>query len=269
MCAGSSLSRDEWRVAQSNHLFGAIRQQLARTQAWERTKTEWKITTHKAKLLVSDVVQFSRSYFTLHPVTCSISMGITEETNRSTRSGHFTEIGRTYTNTLVQLMSAIEWRRCNSDVAKMSAGSMSVVVLVATTGREEDGRVYRYWERAGSKSTETLRREYYWYYDINDDRDEGVVEKPICLKDKQIPSEWEFEEKYPRQVDYKEMIEESVQANLINEVKNQLPKFLPKVVSDFVTPVIQSTVKNALEKNPLLVAQTSSQAQSSFKAAES
>ncbi|GJR43370.1 hypothetical protein Tco_1311473, partial [Tanacetum coccineum] len=79
----------------------------------------------------------------------------------------------------------------------------------------------------------------------------------------------ELIQKYPQQVDYKEMIEESVQANIINEVKNQLPKFLPKAVSDFATLVIQSTVKNALEKTPLPVAQSSSQAQSSLKAAES
>ncbi|GKD31750.1 hypothetical protein Tco_1242528 [Tanacetum coccineum] len=53
----------------------------------------------------------------------------------------------------------------------------------------------------------------------------------------------ELIQKYPQQVDYKEMIEESVQANIINE--------------------------NALEKTPLPTAQSSSQAQSSLKAAES
>ncbi|GJV89456.1 hypothetical protein Tco_1533394 [Tanacetum coccineum] len=70
---------------------------------------------------------------------------------------------------------------------------------------------------------------------------------------------------YPQQVDYKEIIKEYMQANLINEVKNQLPKFLPKAVSDFATPVIQSTIKNELEKTPLLLAQSSSQAPSSLK----
>ncbi|GKD03756.1 hypothetical protein Tco_1178730, partial [Tanacetum coccineum] len=79
----------------------------------------------------------------------------------------------------------------------------------------------------------------------------------------------ELIQKYPPQASYKEMIEEFVQANLINEVKNQLPKFLPKAVSDFVTPVIQSTVKNALENTSLPLAQSSSQAQYSLKAAES
>ncbi|GJR63352.1 retrovirus-related pol polyprotein from transposon TNT 1-94 [Tanacetum coccineum] len=53
--------------------------------------------------------------------------------------------------------------------------------------------------------------------------------------------------KYPPQASYKEMIEEFVQANLINE----------------------NIVKNELEKTPLLVAQSSSQAQSSLKAVES
>ncbi|GKB83730.1 hypothetical protein Tco_0950625, partial [Tanacetum coccineum] len=79
----------------------------------------------------------------------------------------------------------------------------------------------------------------------------------------------ELIQKYPQQVHYKEMIEESVQANIINEVKNQLLKFLPKAVFDFATPVIHSTVKNALEKTPLPTAQSSSQAQSSLKPAES
>ncbi|GJU00282.1 hypothetical protein Tco_1110620 [Tanacetum coccineum] len=74
---------------------------------------------------------------------------------------------------------------------------------------------------------------------------------------------------YSQQVDYKEVIEESVQANVINEVKNLLPKFLPKAVSDFATLVIQSTVKKALEKTLIVLAQSSSQAQSFLKAAES
>ncbi|GJV35448.1 hypothetical protein Tco_1407925 [Tanacetum coccineum] len=56
--------------------------------------------------------------------------------------------------------------------------------------------------------------------------------------------------------------------NIINEVKNQLPKFLPKAVSDFATLLIQSIVKKSLEKTPLLLAQSSSQVQSSLKATE-
>ncbi|GJZ99906.1 hypothetical protein Tco_0672457 [Tanacetum coccineum] len=62
---------------------------------------------------------------------------------------------------------------------------------------------------------------------------------------------------------------ESVQANNFNEVNNLLPKFLPKAVSDFATPVIQSTINKALEKTPTTLAQSSSQAQSSLKAVES
>ncbi|GKA96835.1 hypothetical protein Tco_0818930 [Tanacetum coccineum] len=60
----------------------------------------------------------------------------------------------------------------------------------------------------------------------------------------------------------------SVQANVINEVKNLLPEFLPKAISDFATPVIQNTVNKALEKTPTSLAQSSSHAQSSLKAAE-
>ncbi|GKA12717.1 hypothetical protein Tco_0692263 [Tanacetum coccineum] len=79
----------------------------------------------------------------------------------------------------------------------------------------------------------------------------------------------ELKQQYSQQVDYKNVIEESMQANIINEVKNLLPKFLPKTVSDFATLVIQSTVKKALEKTPTTLAQSSSKAQSSLKVAES
>ncbi|GKE92027.1 hypothetical protein Tco_1573122, partial [Tanacetum coccineum] len=43
-------------------------------------------------------------------------------------------------------------------------------------------------------------------------------------------------------VDHAEAIEEFVQAKVINEVKNQLPKLLPKAVSDFVHPIMERTV---------------------------
>ncbi|GJV79855.1 hypothetical protein Tco_1515725 [Tanacetum coccineum] len=69
------------------------------------------------------------------------------------------------------------------------------------------------------------------------------------------------------QFNYKDIIEESVQANVINEVKNLLPKFLPKAVIDFATLVIQGTIKKALEKTLIVLAQSSSQAKSSLKAA--
>ncbi|GJV06775.1 hypothetical protein Tco_1344431 [Tanacetum coccineum] len=57
--------------------------------------------------------------------------------------------------------------------------------------------------------------------------------------------------------DYKDVTKESVQANVINKVKNFLPKFLPKAVKD------------ALEKTPLPFAQSSSPDQSAIKAVES
>ncbi|GKC81076.1 hypothetical protein Tco_1136793, partial [Tanacetum coccineum] len=79
----------------------------------------------------------------------------------------------------------------------------------------------------------------------------------------------ELKQQYSEQVDYKDVIEESMQANVINEVKNLLPKFLPMALSDFATSVIQSNVKKALEKTPTVLAQSSSQAQSSLKAVES
>ncbi|GJZ67217.1 hypothetical protein Tco_0630457 [Tanacetum coccineum] len=48
-------------------------------------------------------------------------------------------------------------------------------------------------------------------------------------------------------VDHFEAIEASVQANVINEVKNQLPK----VVKDLVKSRMESTVQNALQKDPI------------------
>ncbi|GJU27759.1 hypothetical protein Tco_1166380 [Tanacetum coccineum] len=64
-------------------------------------------------------------------------------------------------------------------------------------------------------------------------------------------------------------VEESVQANVINEVKNQLPKFLPKAVSKVVNPRIESTVHNVLQKSPVFLAQSSSTpVQPSSRAAE-
>ncbi|GKA68543.1 hypothetical protein Tco_0768460 [Tanacetum coccineum] len=57
--------------------------------------------------------------------------------------------------------------------------------------------------------------------------------------------------------DYKDVIEESVQANVINEVKNFVSKFLPRAV------------KKALEKTPPILGQSSSQGQSAIKAIES
>ncbi|GJY72733.1 hypothetical protein Tco_0477164 [Tanacetum coccineum] len=63
---------------------------------------------------------------------------------------------------------------------------------------------------------------------------------PCCPKnsivDTVIFNELEKKVKVLSKVNHAKAIEESVQANAINEVKNQLPKLLPKAVSDFVQP---------------------------------
>ncbi|GJV54464.1 hypothetical protein Tco_1450205 [Tanacetum coccineum] len=64
----------------------------------------------------------------------------------------------------------------------------------------------------------------------------------------------EFKKELSEKKDYKYVIEESVQANVINEVKNFLPKFLPKAIKD------------ALEKTSLPFAQSFSPDQSAIKA---
>ncbi|GJR72532.1 hypothetical protein Tco_0084897 [Tanacetum coccineum] len=71
-------------------------------------------------------------------------------------------------------------------------------------------------------------------------------------------------------VDHSKAIKESVQANIINEVKNQLPKFLPKAVFDFFNPKIESTIHKVLQKSPIFFAQSSTtHAQPSSRATES
>nr|GFB66749.1 hypothetical protein [Tanacetum cinerariifolium] len=47
-------------------------------------------------------------------------------------------------------------------------------------------------------------------------------------------------------VDLTEVIEESTQANVINEVTNQMPKFIPKAVSEFIKPRMERTIHDAL-----------------------
>ncbi|GJW91258.1 hypothetical protein Tco_0168811 [Tanacetum coccineum] len=55
-------------------------------------------------------------------------------------------------------------------------------------------------------------------------------------------------------VDHSEVIEESVQANVHNEVRNQIPKFLPKAVFEFVNPRIKIIVHDVLQKTPAFLA---------------
>ncbi|GJX49198.1 hypothetical protein Tco_0276043 [Tanacetum coccineum] len=61
---------------------------------------------------------------------------------------------------------------------------------------------------------------------------------------------------------YMEFMEKFVKANIIDQVKNQLPHILPKEVSDFATPVIQSTIAESLEN--VILAKSSSQPQSTY-----
>ncbi|GKC31687.1 hypothetical protein Tco_1038981, partial [Tanacetum coccineum] len=66
---------------------------------------------------------------------------------------------------------------------------------------------------------------------------------------------------------YIDLIKKSMKDIINNEVKTQLPHILPKAVSDFVTPVIQSTVTESLEH--VVLAKSSSQPQSTYEAAAS
>ncbi|GJR22992.1 hypothetical protein Tco_0971519 [Tanacetum coccineum] len=53
------------------------------------------------------------------------------------------------------------------------------------------------------------------------------------------------------QVDHVKVIEESVKANVLTDVKNHLPKFMPKVVSDFVQPHLERNVLDVMKKNTI------------------
>ncbi|GKC62433.1 retrovirus-related pol polyprotein from transposon TNT 1-94 [Tanacetum coccineum] len=61
-----------------------------------------------------------------------------------------------------------------------------------------------------------------------------------------------------------DIIEESVKAHVVNEVKNFLPQFLTKAVSDFAKPMLQ----DAIAKSPISLAQSSSSYQSAIEAAK-
>ncbi|GJX24378.1 hypothetical protein Tco_0228823 [Tanacetum coccineum] len=49
------------------------------------------------------------------------------------------------------------------------------------------------------------------------------------------------------QVNHADAIKESVQAYVMNEVKNQLPKFLSKAVFDYVQPRLERTLRDVLK----------------------
>ncbi|GKE83547.1 hypothetical protein Tco_1557289 [Tanacetum coccineum] len=66
---------------------------------------------------------------------------------------------------------------------------------------------------------------------------------------------------------YITIIEKSINGIIKDEVKNQLPQILPKEVSDFATPVIQSTVTESLKN--VILAKSSSQPQLTYESATS
>ncbi|GKA20695.1 hypothetical protein Tco_0700684 [Tanacetum coccineum] len=78
----------------------------------------------------------------------------------------------------------------------------------------------------------------------------------------------EFEKKAQAEKEkYIDIIEKSVKEIIKDEVKSQLPQILPKEISDFATPVIQSTINESLEN--VVLAKSSSQPQSTYEAATS
>ncbi|GKE86108.1 hypothetical protein Tco_1559850 [Tanacetum coccineum] len=66
---------------------------------------------------------------------------------------------------------------------------------------------------------------------------------------------------------YIDLVEKSVKEIIKDEVKSQLPDILPKEVSDYATPVIQSTITVSLEN--IILAKSSSQLKSTYEAAAS
>ncbi|GJR73684.1 hypothetical protein Tco_0086049 [Tanacetum coccineum] len=66
---------------------------------------------------------------------------------------------------------------------------------------------------------------------------------------------------------YIDVVEKSVKDIIKDEVKSQLPQILPKEVSEFATPVIQSTINESLEN--VILAKSSSQPKSTYEAARS
>ncbi|GJR58394.1 hypothetical protein Tco_1500556 [Tanacetum coccineum] len=62
---------------------------------------------------------------------------------------------------------------------------------------------------------------------------------------------------------YIDLVEKSVKEIIKDEVKSQLPQILPKEISDFATPMIQSTIIESLEN--VVLAKSSSQPQSTYE----
>ncbi|GJT05033.1 hypothetical protein Tco_0839495 [Tanacetum coccineum] len=66
---------------------------------------------------------------------------------------------------------------------------------------------------------------------------------------------------------YTDLVEKSVKDIIKDEVKSQLPQILPKEVSGYATPVIQSSVTESLEN--IVLAKSSSQPKSTYEAVAS
>ncbi|GJW35129.1 hypothetical protein Tco_0058049 [Tanacetum coccineum] len=78
----------------------------------------------------------------------------------------------------------------------------------------------------------------------------------------------EFEKKAQEEKDrYINLVEKSIKDIIKDEVKSQLPQILPKEVSDFSTPVIQSAINESLDN--VILAKSSSQPKSTYQAAAS
>ncbi|GKE27165.1 hypothetical protein Tco_1442549 [Tanacetum coccineum] len=76
----------------------------------------------------------------------------------------------------------------------------------------------------------------------------------------------EFEKKAQKERKlYIDVVKKSVKDIIKDEVKSLLPQILPKKVSDFATPMIQSTINESLEN--VILAKSSSQPKSTYEAA--
>ncbi|GKB49796.1 hypothetical protein Tco_0900549, partial [Tanacetum coccineum] len=88
------------------------------------------------------------------------------------------------------------------------------------------------------------------------------------LKFLQWSNTTEFEKKsQAERKRYINLVENSVKDIIKDEVKSQLPQILPKEVSEFATPVIQSTITKSLKN--VILAKSSSQPKSTYEAATS
>ncbi|GKE35348.1 hypothetical protein Tco_1454670, partial [Tanacetum coccineum] len=66
---------------------------------------------------------------------------------------------------------------------------------------------------------------------------------------------------------YVDLVEKSIKDIIKDEVKSQLPQILPKEVSNFATPLIQSAINESLEN--VILAKSSSQPKSTYEATTS